>query len=128
EETSGSVSYTGSWTQGDRSEAWSGGTAATSAASGARAAFSFAGTSVSWVGLRGPQTGIARVYLDGAFQAQIDTFFATEVQACLYTANGLAPARHTLSIEATGTRSAVATDSLIVVDAFDVRSRIEDVD
>jgi hypothetical protein len=128
EEAAGSVGYTGSWTQGDRSKAWSGGTAATSATSGARAAFSFAGVSVSWVGLRGPQTGIARVYLDGAFQAQIDTFFATEVQAVLYTASGLAPARHTLSIEATGTRNAVATDSLIVVDAFDVRSRIEDLD
>ena len=128
EETAGSVSYTGAWTQDDRGKAWSGGTAATAAAAGARATFSFAGTSISWIGLRGPQTGIANVYLDGAFQAQIDTFYPTDVQAAIYSATDLAPARHTVTIESTGMRNAAATASLIAVDAFDVQSRIEDLE
>ena len=70
EETSTATTFTSGWTQGDTTKAWSGGTAAISASPavpGARATFSFTGTSVSWIGLRGPQCGIARVFLDGAF-------------------------------------------------------------
>ena len=74
---------TSGWTQGDATKAWSGGTAAISASPavpGARATFSFTGTSVSWIGLRGPQYGIARVFLDGAFQATVDLYSPSSVQ------------------------------------------------
>src|ERR1700694_753076 len=52
EETDVSVTYTSGWTQGDTSRSWSGGTAATSATTSARATFAFTGTSVTWIGWR----------------------------------------------------------------------------
>ena len=129
EETAAATTFTSGWTQGDATKAWSGGTAAVSATPavpGARATFTFIGTTVSWIGLRGPQGGIARVYLDGAFQATVDTYAPTQFQTVNYTATTLAAASHTLTVEVTGQRNAAATDSLIYVDAFDVQSRIED--
>jgi hypothetical protein len=114
------------WTQGDAGHDWSGVTAATSRSAGARATLTFTGTSVSWVGLRGPRQGIARVYLDGALQREVDAFSAAEIQAALFSVIGLAPARHTLTIEATGLRNPAASDSLVAVDAIDVGSRFED--
>jgi hypothetical protein len=128
QETASSVAYTAGWTQGDRSAAWSGGTAATSTTVAARATFVFTGTSVSWIGLRGPQTGIARVFLDGAFHAQVDTYSPNDFQGIVYTATGLAAASHTLAIEVTGLKNSAAANHLLVVDAFDVGSRFEDVD
>ena len=78
EETNPSVSYTIGWTQGDTSRTWSGGTAAVSSAPGAQATITFTGTSVSWIGGRTPQTGIARVFLDGSLLAEVDTYSKTE--------------------------------------------------
>lgn len=124
-------SFTGAWTQGDRARAWSGGTGAASAAAGARARFTFTGTEVRWLGLRGPGTGIARVLLDGALHATVDTFSPTEVQATVFAATDLADGRHTLEIEVTGSGSnpdPATRGAAIVVDAFDVRSRFEDRD
>ena len=128
QETAPAMSFTAGWTQGDTTHAWSGTTAAVSVTQGARAVFTFAGTSVRWVGLSGPQTGIARVYLDGAFQGQIDTYAPTEIQTVVFAVSGLAPARHRLEVEVTGQKNAAATNSAIVVDAFDTRPRFEDTD
>jgi hypothetical protein len=128
EETAPSASYTPGWTQGDATEAWSGATAAVSSSTGARAAFTFTGTAVSWIGLRSPQTGIARVFLDGAFHAEIDTYSPTEIQAPVFTIAGLAAAGHRLEVEVTGRRNQASTGSSIAIDAFDVRSRFEDAD
>src|SRR5882762_9582212 len=121
EETNPSVSYTVGWTQGDISRTWSGGTAAVSTAPGAQATISFSGTSVSWIGGRTPQTGIARVFLDGSLLAEVDTYSKTEeIRVPMFRATGLADARHTLTIEVTGQQNASATSNLIIVDAFDL--------
>src|SRR5437879_7200788 len=121
EETDPSVSYTIGWTQGDTSGTWSGGTAAVSAAPGAQAAFAFTGPSVSWIGGRTPQTGIARVFLDGVFVAEVDTYSkTTEVGVPMFRATGLADASHTFTIEVTRRKHAAATGALVIVDAFDV--------
>jgi hypothetical protein len=131
EQTAAATTFTAGWTPGDTTRAWSGGTAAVSAtpaSPGARATFSFVGTSVSWIGLRGPQSGIARVYLDGAFQATVDTYAPTALQAVIYSTTTLAAASHTLAIEVTGQANPAATGNLIYVDAFDIRLRFEDTD
>src|SRR5439155_26968367 len=91
EETS--ATFTTGWIQGDATKAWSGGTAAVSATpavAGARATFAFTGTSATWIGLRGPQSGIARVYLDGAVQATLELYAPAVVQAGVYTVTTLA--------------------------------------
>jgi hypothetical protein len=113
--------YTGGWFQSHSERPWSGGTAALSNAALSRATLTFSGTGVSWVGLRGPQAGVAKVYLDGAYQVDVDCYASTEtVRAVLFTRSGLTPGAHTLAIEATGTRNTAATDAFIAVDAFDV--------
>jgi hypothetical protein len=116
-----SVTYTAGWFQDGSSRPWSGGSAACSTTAGAQATLSFTGTSVSWIGARGPQTGIARVLLDGALVAEVDTYKTTEeIQANVFSATGLAAGKHTLTIEVTGRKNAASTDTYIVVDAFDV--------
>ena len=122
EQTDWSVTYAGDWTLANHNRAWSEGTMAESRTAGAQATVTFAGTSVSWIGARAPQTGIARIYLDGSFAAEVDTYAPTVgLQNTMFTAAGLADASHTLTIEVTGQKNPAATDLWIVVDAFDVR-------
>src|SRR5260221_3102394 len=101
--------------------AWSAGGALLSATPGARATLSFSGTAVTWIGARGTQSGIARVYLDGALAAVVDAFSMSEqIQAALFTASGLADGPHTIAVEATGQQNLFAQNALVVVDAFEV--------
>jgi trimeric autotransporter adhesin len=123
-----SVAYTGGWTQDDPAQAWSGGTATMSMTTGARTTFTFTGTEVRWIGARGTGAGIARVWLDGAPHAEVDLYTPTDVHGVVFTATGLTPGRHTLAIDVTGLRNPAATGTLVVVDAFDVRSRFEERD
>jgi hypothetical protein len=123
------ASYAGTWSQdADPARAWNAGSAAVSGSAGSSIAFTFTGTTVSWIGLRGPATGIARIYLDGALEQEIDTYSPVEASGIIFTATSLAVGSHTIRIEATGTRSTKSTGNSIYVDAIDVRTRIEDLD
>jgi trimeric autotransporter adhesin len=123
QETDPAIIYTAGWIQSDPRKAWSGGTAAESVTPGGRATFSFAGTSISWIGARGPLTGIARVFLDGVFVAEVDTYAPVDqIQAVLFAATDLADASHTLAIEVTGRKNQASTSALVIVDGFDVIS------
>jgi hypothetical protein len=122
EEADWSVSYSGEWDRPNRDRAWSGGTAAESAAAGSRATFTFSGTSVNWIGAYGAMTGIARVYLDGMFVTEVDTYSSTEApQKTVFTATGLVQGSHALTIELTGRKNPASTGTWVIVDAFDVR-------
>ena len=132
EETDPSIAYTAGW-RSDPYPAASGGAAAISDTAGAQATFTFSGTSVSWIGGRSFETGIARVSLDGSFVREIDTYSQTaEVQVPMFTAVGLANTSHTLTIEVTGQKNAAATLAFVFVDAFDVPaatiSRLQETD
>ncbi len=126
EETDPSSTYTAGWTPGNTEATWSGGTAAVSATPSAQVNFTFVGTSVNWIGYRGPQAGIARVFVDGAFLADVDTYEPTRLQAVDFTISQLSYGNHTLTVQATGLKNPASTDSLIFVDAFDIRSRFEE--
>ena len=120
EETDPSITYTGDWFPADP-RAWSGGTAVYSTTAGNEATLAFTGTAVDWIGFLGPQTGIARVFLDGVLAAEVDTYSPTEqVQAVVFRATSLANTSHTLTIEVTGQQNPASTGTYIVVDAFDV--------
>ncbi len=124
EEEDSSVVYSGNWTHGNRNRPWSDASAATSFEPGAQATFTFAGTSVSWIGCAKATTGIARVYVDGILVQEIDTFFPPPIegyQRTIFRASGLAPGTHTLTIEATGRKNPGASSAYVVVDAFDVQ-------
>ncbi|HYT15497.1 MAG TPA: hypothetical protein VEL80_03815, partial [Burkholderiales bacterium] len=89
EETDPSVTLSAGWTE-DSSRSWSAATAAASTTSGAQATFTFTGTSVNWIGGRGPWSGIARVAVDGTFVADVDTYSKTEeIRVPMFTVNGL---------------------------------------
>jgi hypothetical protein len=129
------LTYTGKWHQTEVVRNWSGGTAATSiwgpagSASpsdpnvpAAEVTLSFNGTGVNWIGARGPQTGIARVFVDGdPLGVEVDTYAPQEeIQAVVGTLSGLAPGPHTLRIRVAGTKNPSSTGFVIVVDAFDI--------
>jgi hypothetical protein len=78
--------------------AWSGGGALETSLPGARASFSFSGTSVTWIGYRG----------------------AEGYQDTVHTGSALAPGAHTITVEATGRKHPEATSNYVAVDAFDV--------
>jgi hypothetical protein len=122
QETNPAITYTGSWSMGNQDHPYSEGTAALSTTQGDQATFTFTGTSVSWIGFSGPQTGIARVILDGNVVADsLDTYAATEApQKTVFTLPGLVAGNHTLTIQATGLKNPASTGASIVVDAFDV--------
>jgi len=125
QETDPSVTFTGDWAQGDRSQLWSGGTAAGSLTQGHQATFTFTGTGIRWLSARGRTTGIARVFLDGAFVSEVDTYVMDPdhpvlVQAGVFTATGLANTSHTLTIEVTGRKNPDSANAIVVVDAFEV--------
>lgn len=121
QDTDPDATYTAGWTGGNISKSWSSRYAALANAAGARASLTFAGTAIRWIGYRGPETGIARVYLDGALARDIDTYSPSQsVQESLFSATGLADAPHTLTIEATALKNPGSSGAWVVVDAFDV--------
>src|SRR2546429_82973 len=127
QETDPSITYTAGtvaapdWMPFNTSRAWSAGIATLSTTPGAQATISFTGTGISWIGARGPQTGIARVTLDGVVAPLIDTYSPTEqIQAEVFTQQGLADTSHTLTVEVTGDQNTLSTSPLIVLDSFEV--------
>ncbi len=121
QETDPSIAYGPGWIMGNRDKAYSEGTSAESQTVGAQATFTFTGTGVRWIGARGPQTGIARVFLDGAFVQDVDTYALTEgPQHTDFAATGLAAGTtHMLTIQVIG-KNPLSTNFWILVDAFDV--------
>ena len=93
-------------------------------ARGSRRAFTFSGASVRWIGERGFGTGLADVSIDGQVVARVDTSTSVQegYQAVLFSAAGLSPGTHTLTIAVVGrnNEAAGATVERVVIDAFDV--------
>jgi hypothetical protein len=120
QDTDPAIAYGPGWIQGNRDKAYSEGASAESDASGSQATITFTGTGISWIGARGPQCGIARIFLDGAFVEDFDTYFQTEgPQHTDFTVGGLAAGTHTLTIQVVG-KNPLSTDFWILIDAFDV--------
>lgn len=87
---------------------------------GAYVIFDFEGTGASWIGYRDGWSGVARVYLDGVFQRDVDTYGPfDEPQAVLFTTSGLGPGLHRLAIQVSGDRNPDSKSSWITVDAFE---------
>jgi hypothetical protein len=118
EQDSSAVTYSGSWSQ-DKLAIFSGGSAALSMEAGAKATFVFYGTGATWIGYRDQWSGIALVTLDGAVKGTLNTYASPQqARATLYSITKLPNGRHSLTIEATGTRSGPSAGSWVWVDAF----------
>ena len=121
EEHDPSITYTGTWYTNSESPN-SGGAAFLTNAKGARAAITFNGTGITWIGVADPYSGFAQVYLDGTLNT-IDTYaLNTKYQQALFTAHGLAPGPHTLSIEVLHVRDGNTSGSWVWIDAFDIEN------
>jgi hypothetical protein len=82
--------------------------------------FTFTGTAVSWLGYRDEWSGMARVSVDGALRAEIDTYTSpSQPQTVIYTITGLSPADHTLTIEPIARWNPNAVGRWIWIDAFE---------
>jgi len=127
EDDDAAIAYSGNWVL-DTSSNWSGtslqtgaGTAMRSATAGARAELAFTGTSVVWLGFRGPWIGMADVSIDGGAATRIDMYAPTEsVQVPVFSASGLSAGAHTLRVDVVGEKNPASAAAWIMIDAFDV--------
>jgi len=120
QDTDPAISYGSGWIQDNRDKAYSEGASAESNTQGAQATITFTGTGIDWIGARGPQCGIARLFLDGAFVTDFDTYFQSEgPQHTDFSVRGLSAGTHTLTIQVLN-RNPLSTDFWILIDAFDV--------
>ena len=116
EEGDASIAYTGRWIRHNVNRSWSEGATNTTQTPGARATFSFTGTSVSWISCQKASIATAKVSLDGAPPEEINNFRRAPIegyQRTIYRVDGLTNGPHTLVIEHAGS-------GYVVVDAFDV--------
>ena len=85
----------------------------------------FIGNSISWIGPKQPNYGMADVYLDGAYRTTVDCYASPagkSLEAVLYNfpAGYMPDGVHTLKIVPTGTKNVASTGTAVVVDRFDV--------
>jgi alpha-galactosidase len=121
DDTSPGVTYTGTWNTAPSggSPGYFNGTQHSSGTAGARAGFTFRGTSVTWIGPKNVDCGKGDVYLDGTKVATVDLYATSWLkQQDLWTSPTLADTTHTVEIVNTGTKNAAAIGVLVPVDAF----------
>lgn len=114
QQTSGSVTYGGTWHTGYASS-YSGGSSRYSTARGAWARFSFTGSSVAWVTPTGSNRGDAGVYVDGIYWGTVHLYASSYHAAQIVFAFSWATSgSHTIKIVGRGTYGHPRID----VDAF----------
>jgi hypothetical protein len=89
---------------------------------GATAAYSFTGSSITWYTRTGPSQGKALVYIDGVLKATVNDY-ATADHFKVARTFSVAAGTHTITIRASGLKGATAgTGTFVTVDAFKVGS------
>jgi putative cell wall-binding protein len=120
EQSDSHIAYTGTWTTWNTGYV-SGGSCKYSNLSSAAVNVQFTGTYLSWVGIKGPLYGKAKVTVDGGTPEVIDLYSPTSVfKSSVWNTGTLASGTHTVRIEGTGTKNASATNTYVGIDAFDV--------
>jgi photosystem II stability/assembly factor-like uncharacterized protein len=86
-----------------------------------KATLNFVGTGIAWIGTKSDDLGIAKVYIDGEYQGDIDQFSNTrETMVEVYSRIDLAYGPHTITIEVTDQKNPRSNGYRIEIDAFDV--------
>jgi hypothetical protein len=126
EQDSSFVVRTGTWHKNGSTHALhSQKTAMLSVETRASASVTFEGTAIEWITTVDPWAGIARLYLDGQFQREVDTYSSsTQYRVRGFAAEGLPPGTHTLRIEVTGRRNPASRGSWVWIDAFEVAGSV----
>src|SRR5262249_30964464 len=107
EETDPNVTLSpGHWIPADSKFGWSGGAAVRTTVADATVMFTFTGKSVTWLGERNGDAGIAEVRVDGGPARRVDLFARVqEARTPIVTLHDLSPGQHTLTIRFTGDRN-----------------------
>jgi hypothetical protein len=117
------VSFRGTWHRvfNMNNSGW---TAMTSTEPGAQAVLTFRGTGVRWSGFQDEWSGIAAVFLDGAFLTTVDTYATPAAyRAQSFSFQGFPLGTHTLVIEVLNVQATASGGAWVSVDAFDVTTQ-----
>jgi hypothetical protein len=110
--------YSGAWTAVSEARA-SAGSLRRSNAAGAFVQLTFPGPNIRWVTTRGPDRGIARVFIDDQDRGTVDLYAPSEQFQQELSWGGLAGDQdHTIRVEVTGQRTGASTGTNVDVDAF----------
>ena len=102
QQNNSSIKLSGAWTN-ESGAAHSGGSVKTASAAGASASLTFHGRAVAWITTLRPDSGEARVYIDGALVATIDTNAGTTTERYVaYSRSWSGWGKHTIKIVVVG--------------------------
>ncbi|MEI6043323.1 MAG: C1 family peptidase [Chloroflexota bacterium] len=88
-----------------------------SSAANANFTYTFNGTTVTWVGITGPDYGRANIFLDDTLVTAVELYsFTTNHNQVLFSEGGLAQGNHTLKVVVRPDHNALATNSYVGVD------------
>ena len=87
---------------------------------GAKIRYAFTGTKVAWIGPRALNYGRADVYIDGVRKGTVSQYGVLGWRYRVWESSALATGSHTIEIRVLGTKDAVSTNTIVVVDGFDV--------
>jgi hypothetical protein len=119
EQTSGTFTWTGSWTLGSISSA-SGGSLKLMNSAGS-VTIPFTGTYLAWISAKAATYGVAKVTVDGTRTYTVNLFSATTTwKQMVFNTGILASGAHTVKIEWTGTKGISTGNSYIGLDAVDI--------
>lgn len=120
EETDGRIGWAGQMSEAV-SPAFSAGRYVWSGPSWGAVSVSFVGTGMDWIGVLGPQYGIAAVTVDGGSPGYVDLYSPTvQTQRVVYNTGELPYGLHTVTIGWCGRKNAASTGTYVSYDAFDV--------
>ena len=114
-ETHSRITYSGTWRKTSSSAYW-GGASKYASARGAKATFTFTGTSFAWVGRKGPGRGKAEILVNGSKVATVDLYASSyQNYRVVWSGSWSTAAKRTITIRVLGTsgRPRVDLDALV---------------
>jgi hypothetical protein len=118
DESNLAIDFSGGWGQAEFAR-YNGGKVRYAIVGGATAWFTFSGTSITWIGPKGPTRGQANVYIDEQLVATVDVYASRyNARAEIFSTTFARKGTHTISLEVVGTpgRETIALDEFVVGD------------
>jgi len=120
QENAKGISTTGSW-QAHSSSYASDGEYLSATDAKASFSYSFSGDSICWFAKKDKSSGIAKVYIDGAYVCDVDLFSEIDkFQQPVFNKSDLQPGSHTIKIVVSGNKNKNSRGYEVNVDGFDI--------
>ena len=121
ENTQDVMDFRGNW-QIKHNKYLSGSTCHFAGSSGDTVTFHFVGSALRWVGTKGPNHGIAEIFLDSMLYRTVDLYDSSyKLSVPIVEIQGLTDDWHTVTIHVNGEKNELSSDTYVTVDAFDTR-------